>query len=274
MSGARRGERTLARRYWDALIDSRPYELGDLRVRRDLSLWQRYWIALLGLPPPTPEPLPAAEPARARWTLSLGRVLLPVAMTATLVAASVLTFRLFTIREPNPAGPAAASPVTPPTATSPADGTATPASSLAYDDVASFPVPAAGNAMDLWKLTPDGPAPAEAGDADLVLARDGVYVDQNRTLVVTSREQCRSSPPVEGVTAGERRARPHQRLCILTHASDLAYVIFADPAAGRVNAAITLWAAGQKVTSGSPRKSAMKLTKKNPKNRKFSTRIT
>lgn len=43
---------------------------------------------------------------------------------------------------------------------------------------------------------------------------------------------------------GERRARPHQRLCILTHASDLAYVIFADPDGRTVDAAITLWPAG------------------------------
>ncbi|WP_344478817.1 hypothetical protein [Nonomuraea monospora] len=251
----------MARRYWDALIDSRPYELGDLRVRCDLSLWQRYWIALLGLPPPpAPEPLlaaepaapdrpaaaepsaperrrpPAAEPARARWTSSLGRVLLPVAMTGTLVTAGVLAFRPLTTQDPIAGGSA----TTPPAATL----TATPAGTPLYDDVASLPVPTAKNAMDLWKLTPDGPAPAEAGDADLVLARDGIHVDQNRTLAVTSREQCRRSPPVEGVTVGERRARPHQRLCILTHASDLAYVIFADPNAGRVNVAITLWAAG------------------------------
>lgn len=98
--------------------------------------------------------------------------------------------------------------------------------------------------MALWRLTPDGPVTAEPGDADLVLSRDAVYVDENRTLVVTSREQCRSSPPTEGVTVGERRARPHQRLCILTHASDLAYVIFADPDGRTVDAAITLWPAG------------------------------
>ncbi|MEV0826184.1 hypothetical protein [Nonomuraea rubra] len=276
MNAAGHRDRTLARRYWHALIDSRPYELGDVRVRRDLSLWHRYWTALLGLPPaPAPEPSPASErsapepplatersareqplatesppvaehPAahpRERRTrrMPLARMLLPLAATGMAIAFGLVVIRPFTTP-----GPIAGSPSGSATQVSGDPRTEDPGSTTPalFDEVVTLPFPATAGEPSRWRLTPQGATTAGPGDADLVLTRDAIYVDENRTRVVTSREQCRRTPPTEDGPEGERRVRPHQHLCILTHASHLAYVVLDDPAGGAVKAAITIWPTG------------------------------
>ncbi|MGW3345564.1 hypothetical protein ACWDA3_19825 [Nonomuraea rubra] len=264
MNAAGHRDRTLARRYWHALIDSRPYELGDVRVRRDLSLWQRYWTALLGLPSaPAPEPSlasersapeplategppvvehPAAHP-RVRRTrrMPLARMLLPLAATGMAIAFGLVVIRPFTTP-----GPIAGSPSGSATQVSGDPRTEDPGSTTPalFDEVVTLPLPATAGEPGRWRLTPQGATTAGPGDADLVLTRDAIYVDENRTRVVTSGEQCRRTPPAEDGPEGERRVRPHQRLCILTHASHLAYVVLEDPAGGAVKAAVTVWPTG------------------------------
>ncbi|MEV4174342.1 hypothetical protein [Nonomuraea sp. NPDC049709] len=221
---------SLARRYWQALIDTRAFEPDDraLRPSRDLSLWQRYRASLLGLPPS-----PARAPrGRRNWAMTFNRVLLPVAVAGMAVAVGTVVFRL-----PPSTDPIGAAPAT----TAASRHPRTTGWQLLYRGTVSLPLPADGKLLGFWVLTRQGPRSAEADDADFALSAygSGAYVDMTRSRVGATPAQCLASPPETGGPAD--RAGPAEPLCLLTRAGDLAYLVLGEPAGGHVRADIRLW---------------------------------
>ncbi|MEV0385396.1 hypothetical protein [Nonomuraea sp. NPDC050643] len=221
-------ERGLARRYWHALIDSRPYEALDQRSFRHLTLWQRYWTALLGPPPPAPR-------RKRRLTLSFVRLTLPVAATAmALVVGMVVVRPLLNPSGGNiPAGTGAPSEETP---------------RLLYRETVRLPVPAKKSGVGFWKVTSSGTSRAGAGfldgNADFAVSGDGarIRVDGTRARTGVSPAECLRHPPSPAAPgAGEDEVGPSQAVCLLTRSHDLAYLTFGPPAGGRLTVRVDLW---------------------------------